>query len=275
MAISYGEVMAVTGESSIFGTYIRRFDRLVPFFAGNMGGGTGRKSGNSYWDGHYYTYARDTDGNRQPARFPNDQLTLAASFDSGTKLMTGTARCKLLEIEWPIESGGYVIHKVGFVCDGALSTGGASATDSTLACPMSVEGQSLSLDGATVANVNYMKLVIASMTCPYVDSTSAGQWRHAAANLDITAQWRVNSDDPADWPTIGYAHLVKMYVTATKFWELKWMRIEGVQPIYQERRDPTEPARPTAATMTAKMNASDCTALGYIKNPAATAVWNS
>jgi hypothetical protein len=276
MGFSYGKVMAVDGESSIYNTFIRRFDRNAPYRAGNTSGGTGRRQGNSYWDGYYWTYALDSDASRQPARFPNDQFSLDAAFETGSLNMSGTARCTELEIIWDFVQGTYVEHKVSFKCDGALSVGSTSPSDSSIACPMPVKDCLLKIDtgsgDTTVGTVNYMRLLIRSLVCPVCNSSTSGQWQHKEGDTDIIAQWRVDSDSPDDWPTISANAIVKMYVTATKYWELKWMRIRGIDPMFQDKENPE---RVTQFVVTAEMNASDCTSLGYVNNPATTTKWNS
>lgn len=278
MGISHGKVMAVeyggNDESTIFASDVERYDNNEPYVAGNTADGTGRKQGNSYWRGHYFSYARDSADNRQPLVFPNDSGTLLMSFDAGTKGMTGTARFNKLTIDWPIEQGGYIFHRVDFLCNGALTIAAtASAEDATVPCPMSAKiAVPLKVAGATIANVNYMQLMFTADCAPYCNSSSAGQWMHDAGFLDIRAMWRVDDDDPNNWPTIGAFHTINMYVTTAKYWALEWMRIKGVMPIHQDTR---EGKRVTGYTAIAEMNASSCTALGSVINPKGTTVWNA
>jgi len=278
MGFSYGKVMAATvdgdAESAMFVSHVERYDENQQFVAGNTDGGYGNLQGNSYWKGWYKCQCRDADGYRQPLAFPNTEISaLVMSFQSGTKGVSGTAMPGKLTLEIPIESGGAISYRVDFFCHGALSPGAASAADSSVPCPMSVKNAKLLIDDVTISNVDYIRMELESDLCPVCNSSTSGQWKHYAGPLNTKLMWRVQDDDPSNWPSIGSRVTAKVYVTAAKYWYLEWLRIKGVQPMFQDLS--AKNRKVTGYVAHADMAASNCTVLGVITNPAGTDVWNS
>lgn len=273
MPIGHGKVMAVTGESSIFQTHIEHWKDLADYVAGNTDGATGRPDGNSNWAGHYHTYARDADSARQPARFPNDSETLAASFGSGTSTgYSGTARFHRLQIDAPIEPGRNITHRVDFMANGALTRTAALISDATIPFPMNAKNALIKLHGNTQADVAYARLIFQAACIPYCNTSTAGQWKADDGDLDVTAEWLIQSEDASVFPSPGSLQVLRFHVTAAKYWEIQWMRIEGVRPHFKDRRDPR---KLTGASVIAKMECSNGTSLGHILAPDGTYKWGS
>jgi hypothetical protein len=273
MPIGHGKVIAVDGESSIFQTHIEHWRGLADYVAGNTDGATGRPDGNDNWGGHYHLYCKDADNSRQPARFPNDSATLTCSFGSGTSTgYTGTARFSRLQIDAPIEQGGNIIHRIDFMANGSLSRIAAPTTDSTIPLPMNAKYAKIALGGADQADVAYQRLIFNALCIPYCNTSTSGQWKADEGDLDVVCQWLIQSEDASVFPNPGALVVLRFHVTATKYWEIQWMRIEGVRPHFKDRR---EPRRLTGASVIAKMEASNGTNLGHIIAPDGTYKWGS
>lgn len=274
MSIGHGKVMAVTGESSLFQAHVDHWKDLADYVAGNTDGATGRPDGNSNWAGHYHVYCKDATGLRQPARFPNDSAAIVVSFEpegEGTAY-SGTARFHRLQIDAPIEQGGNIIHRVDFMANSALSSVAAPITDATVPLPMNAKFAFIKLGGVAQSNVAYARAIFQALCVPYCNTSTAGQWKADEGDLDVTVQWLIQSGNPSDFPPLGSLQVLQFGVTASQYWEMQWMRIEGVRPLFKDRR---EPRKLTGASVIAKMECSNGTSLGHILAPDATYKWGS
>ena len=267
MAVISGKTMAVTGEASIDMFQIEVEDLLVPYTAGNHQGGVDRVDGNTDWKGVYRLYGHT------PLRFPNDSFTFVCSpIQTGSKAVSGTARCTKLEIIWDIANGRYIESWVHFGANGALSEGQTDPTDVTIPGALTSKSMTVDWGGADVANVAYMKLVFTSDGIEYVDSDTDGQTQRTEEDVDCMAFWIVNDDDSGNFPTRGEQQIAKFFVTpaSASWWEVKWMRIRGTKPWKADRRGKRKPVQRITV---AEGSLSDGSAVGYIKNPAVATKW--
>lgn len=265
--VIYGKNMRVDGEKCIDFFEIKDFSNAPDYVTGCMQGAVGRVAGNHDWEGEYRMY--DT-----PVRFPNDEATFkAAPVNTGNKGVSGTARIVELTCRWDMAMGAYIEYRIGFGSNGVLTRTGIDAsliTPVTSALPLSPKGMLLKLDDVVQDHVSMMGFRIFAEVIPYVDSTTDGQTHRTLGDIDVSAMWLINSDDPANWPTKDAYHVAKFYVTATTFWEFKFMHIMGVRPWTKDRRQKDTPVQFTALAAFKSENGTDT---GYIKNPALQTKW--
>jgi hypothetical protein len=104
---------------------------------------------------------------------------------------------------------------------------------------------------------------------PYSSSSVPGKMRRKKSYLD----WRVlidcYVDDWANLPTLQDNVVINLYTTASLSWELKWGRIIGLDDIGAH----VEEAELLHVAITAVMQGSDGSSLGWVKNPASTQKW--
>jgi len=203
-------------------------------------GGTGgsaptRRAGNILNQGSYGAYGHT------PARMPNDSFRFQGVCNDGTEGVdsgVSGALCTGCDIRIPIMEGRYVHHLVQFVGSGAWTIDTASASDAT--DPNPAPGENCSLKTAlvtagseaglaTVTNVLQMRLVLLSKPARYADSSSSGRWDHAAGNLDAYFIFNIHPDDfGTHIPTKNSILRVQAYVTASTYWDVRWMKVEDI-----------------------------------------------
>lgn len=262
MGVIDGKLAAVNGERTIWGWKVKHQGNLVPIVASGGGAGAIRDDGNKDWLGFYDLY------NHTPANFPGDSVTFTGSAD-GVFGCTGTSRIMKTDWEWDLEEGGYIHSRVSFGANGALTSGAAVASDATVPTIYPVKGLKVELHGNQVANAHYMRLIIQRNCRRYCTAEANGQYlRTEGDRVDAVAMWGVYENNPGVHPAVGTLQVVRMYVDATTYWEVTWMRIEDVDVVLDR-----ESKKPVGAIITASFTAHNGTTAGTIKNPAGSTVW--
>jgi len=268
---------AGTAESTVREWAIRLRGMPPPYAATNTNGAMNRDTGNVDWRGFYLGYGHT------PSVFPGDSFAFEGVTD-GTKGAYGTARCERITITCHIERGSQIEYRVDFAANGALAlaadVGGTPLTDGTAVNAFTSVGRKINLGGTTgtddgtgVPLARLWRLSVARALRPYVHTGTAGQVQRETGNLDVQWLYQVYVDSPADTaqiPTLQSTEMMKFYVTSSTFWEVKWGKIENVDPFGANR----EGQEDVGATISGGLVAYNGAA-GAIYNPAKAAKWGT
>lgn len=274
MAIVAGILAAVkkgaSTESTTAGWRIRDLSQSAHCPGSNTQGGDQTTAGNSDWLGQYRNYGHT------PIVFPGDEFTFLGVIRKpagGALSATGSAICERITLSIPGEQGGNIQYLVNLASNGALTYGSETLTDTSAVQAVNAAGRKASWGGAgaeiDVPDTRMMRLVLGAANKPYAASSVPGVRRRVEG---VTfAQWlyQAYTDVVTDIPTRGTTGILRFYVTATTFWELKWVRIEMVDDFGAEIEGRTPVGYTVGGTWLSRLGDET----GYIKDPAGATRW--
>lgn len=261
MAVICGKAGAVTGEDTVGMWEVTYSGNPFEYYASNTDGMSGQLAGNHDWSGSYKILGEE------PANMPGDGITFTGSVD-GTKGVTGTAIVDSITVTAPIAAGGPVTTVVAFSSDGALTVGAAVATDVTEPQPPPAKLAKLNIGGSDVDDVQSITMTITSANKEYVVS---GETKRVAGNLTATLSYDLLEGAYDNLPAPNVSQLVLFYVTATTFWDFKWMLVESLTDLKVD----IEANELVGATINMKFNGFDGGVQGWIGNPGGTDFWGT
>jgi len=263
MTVISGINAHVDGISTLRSWKIRASNLAVPGAASDAPGAVQRIAGNKDWRGVYLAYGHT------PVPWPGSAFSFAGDVDDNYGV-SGTAIVDKITIECPVEEAKRIEQVVEFSANGGLDRGAAAATAGSSPSIVSAISRKVSLDGVDVTDVRGWKLVLTARNKPYASSDTAGQIMRTAGNIDGQYEYKVYEDNPSDLPTEGEVKIVRFYVTATTYWELKW----GIMEEIDDWGGDLEGAENVGASIRGSYNAFYGTISGSIKNPAGETKWS-
>ncbi len=261
MAVISGLDMAIGSVPTVHQFRMEIADELIEYISSGGQSGVGNKCGIDDWRGVAMAY-----GYLPPVYPGNAAATFTASLD-GTYGFTGTAYVESVEITWDIENGKYLGYSIQYSRNGALTIGGAAATDAVKPNPPCVQSLPLKIGTVEVNDVSFMRLKLSCQGFPRVTSgTSGGRMRTRGA-MSAELEYHCYYQNPGTLPTRGLRYNVKPYCTSTLFWDINWMKVATIAPY-------SNPAsrRPVNAKVLMKLDSSNGTDMGSIKTPEAAPV---
>ncbi len=273
MGVISGIAGAVNGVSGMRNWSIMTSAEVQAYIASHTAGGTGRQIGNTDWSGSYGCYGHT------PASLPGAALSFVGSID-GTNGAAGTAIVDSCDIECDIEASGLLSHTVNFSGNGALTLGAGVAADATTAIPGTAIGCKAAF-GTLVAepvwtdivDVRNWKLSLSAANQEYVNSGTSGQKRRTAGNIDATISIAVHVDDLADLPVLNAIHAVRLYVSATLYWEILWGIVGEASDIQIDREGAAIVGATINLPWTGIATIAAAATKGSIKTPAGATFW--
>lgn len=269
---------AGSAESTVRQWQIRLRGLPHPFTATNTDGAMNRNIGNVDWRGFVLGYGHT------PNVFPGDSFLFEGTTD-GTQGVTGTARCQRITITTPVERGAQIQYRVDFAANGVLTlladVGGTPLVDATAVNAYTAVGKKINLggttrtdDGTAVPQLRLWQLSMSRRLRPYVHTQTDGQVQRTTGNLDVQWLYQVYVDSPADVtqiPGLQSVNMMKFYVTPTRFWQLRWGKLETVAPFGANR----EGQEDVGATLRGGLVSYANGELGSIYTPADSAKWGT
>lgn len=245
--------------------------------ASNTQGSVARADGNADWKATFTVYGSGATA----TVFPGDTGTLIAY--TGAADWTGNYIVDECEIECDIKGGGLVSARVSVSGNGPLTTQASSGvSDSTGPIPLPVKNLKVNYDGSDRTDATGWRLTIKSENKEYhsaatYDSGTGLNWaKRVAGRKDAAGSWTELEGTPSLLPVIGETggtKILKLYVTPTTFYEVKWPKVISVNhPIPVEAGDIVE------ATIGWEFNGLYAAAgvagvVGYVKKPSTSAWW--
>lgn len=274
MGILNGVLGAVDGIDTIRSWSVDTIADIQKLIASNTKGGPLRLPGNKDWSGNYTAYGHT------PLKMPRDTFTFHGSLD-GANGVEGAAIVESVEIAIDIEGGLPISHTVNFSAMAALDLNAekvvGDAVDPAVfpAIQRKVEIGTVAAepDWTDVDNVRTITLGFSAENPSYVSSGTEGHTKRLAGNIDGTLSFDVYEGDPGLLIPINTVKIVRVYVTSTLFWELKWMTFREASGIEVNREDGTL----IGATLNADFNGfteiAEVLTEGHIINPATETWW--
>lgn len=279
MGVVSGAGGAVNGQACVRNWSVNFTPNPVSYVCSASQGGTGRVTGNTDWSGSYDAYGEE------PAVMPAETFQFKGSINGTVGVDSGAtgAMVDQVEITWDIEGGGIISHTVNFSSNGALTWGASVAADASVPDPLPANVGVIKIDdpGAaefsgsetTFTDVRSITLTISAGNQSYVSSSTAGVTKRVAGNIDATISFDVYFDDPTDLPTAQEVKAIRLYTTATEYWELRWVMFGEIGGVDVN----IETADIVGATVNAGMNGhtsiGGTPTTGSIKTPAAATFW--
>lgn len=272
MSVISGFGGAVDTIPTVRGWSVTSTSDITRYVASGSKKGASRIAGNRDWNGQYTAYGGI------PAKKPGDIFTFTGSLDA-VNGVEGSAMVEEVVINWDIEAGGIISHEVTFSSNGVLTLGAAVATDATVPAPLPAVGTKIeeALAIATpvfteITDIRTITLTISRNNPSYASSSTAGDTKRVMGTLDMSISFGVYEGDPADLIAVNGVRHLKVYIDATNFWELKWVRFGEASDVDCDIED----GGLVSATMNAEMegftDVAGTATEGYIKDPTATPV---
>lgn len=290
MAIITGRLGAVSDVGAIRSWTVDYDEEAAKAIASNTQGTEIVLPGNTSWGGNYAAYG-DT-----PPHMPGDAIASFIGSQNGTKGASGAAKSEKITLIVDIAAGGIIGYATDFIGDGALTLGthGGTITDTSDAAPPTVIGTKLklaiasgSMTYAELANVGIgvVTLVLERPVATHIDSSTGGTRKttddigNLTGSLTFTMNYGPDSwAVAADMPTVGEYYGAQIFVNATDFWQIDFLRCTKVGPIMANR----EANPPELLNVTIEMafsgfvTAGDASYLkGQILNPNGDPYWAS
>lgn len=277
MAVISGMGGAVNGANTVRNWEINYTADDAQLSASNSQEGTIDLAGNTDWKGKYSAYGG------QPASMPGEALAFQGGLSS-EKGASGTAIVDSIEVVVDIEAGKAIEHTVNFSGNGTLTLGTLAVTDVVTPNPPSSIGCDLQAAPASTGGSSYvaltdirtMRITITADNQVYVSSDTSGSKRRVAGPIKGTMAVTVYADDPSTLPSANAFYALKIYVSATTYWTIKWAKFkDATMP------DDIESGKPVEATLNynwsafAGVGTGGTATIGTITLPDSSVFWPS
>lgn len=253
-------------ESTTAGWSIRDLGESARCPGSNTQGGDNSTAGNADWMGRYRNYGYT------PLIFPGDTFTFSGSIDQANGV-SGAAIAERITLHIPGEEGGNVQYQVELASNGTLSYGAAVAVDSSAVGAVNAAGRKAALDDGDgfddVSETRSMRLVLGARNRRYAASGSPGVVRRTPGLVYAQFMYQCYTNDPTTIPVRGSTAILRFYVTAALFWEVKWVRVEVIDDFGAE----IEGAENVGYTVAGSFVSRIASTTGYIKDPAGATRW--
>jgi hypothetical protein len=240
MSVASGIFSAVNGKGMVRTWQVSKTSSPKKGVASNTLGGPLRRRGVKDWTGNYSAYGG------QPQVMPGSSFAFVGytAPTSGVEgengdTYSGTAIVDSVVINWNFETGDLISHVVNFSGDGPLTEGTGAVTDITQPDAQECIDISPELeDGTEIPNITTVALTISAENKNYVNSSTAGWNKRKRGNMDCTLTMGVHNTNFDDFVAeLGDDLRLKLFVSATAFWDLKWMHFKDVSNITASRED--------------------------------------
>lgn len=274
MGVLSGIAGAVDGIGTIRTWSVETSAAIQRMIASNTKGGPIRLAGNKDWSGNYAAYGHT------PLKMPGDIFTFHGSLE-GAKGIEGSAIVEAAEIVIDIEGGLPIAHTVDFAAMGALDLAAEKAvSDSLDPAVFPAIGRKVQIgtvvadpDYSDIPNVRTITLRFSAENPSYVSSGTAGHLKRLKGNVDAGLSVSVYEGDAAALIAPNTLKAVKIFVTSTLFWELRWILFGEASGIEIDR----EGGALIGATLNGEFNGfteiAEVMTEGYIKKPGAVGWW--
>ncbi len=255
---------------------------LAAVIASNTKAGRLHLAGNKDWAGSYKAFGHT------PQKMPGDSFTFTGKMDTkaGPTVIgvEGLALVDQVVIVIDVEAGLPIVHDVTFSADGALTylDSYTDFSDTVVPDPPSSIGAKIETAEAIATPVfteiidfRTATLTITRENVAYVSAATAGQTRRKLGNFNIELSFAIYEADSTKLIVPNAIKHIKLWVNATEFWELKWMRFGDLSDIEVNR----ETGDIIGATLNALMHgfaqvpAGSAAVEGFVKDPAVATVW--
>ncbi len=248
-------------------------------------GATLRAAGNLDWSGSYTAYGHT------PAVDPGDSFTLNAAIAGVAAAsigLEGAAICDSWTVEVDIEGGAVIGHTVNFSANGALGYGASGVLavddDDSLPAPhpgnlckvQIAEASPYDASHANILDVRTWSLTVTADNKSFVSSETAGQTKRSAGNIDAKVAIGLYAQDDIGYDSLPTANAIvglRLFVTATLYWELAYAMVEEVG---DQGADVEAGALAGGSLSLGNMAYADISGTfteGHIKNPAGADIW--
>lgn len=282
MSIVTGINGAVDGVNTTSRWSVNASADLPAVIASNTKSGRLHLAGNKDWAGSYNAFGHT------PVKMPGDSFTFTGKMDTKTGPtvigVEGVALVDQVVIVIDLEAGLPIAHEVTFSADGVLSYADdlTDFSDTTIPDPPSSIGTKLELAEAIATPVfaeiidfRTATLTLVRENPSYVSAATGGQTRRKMGNFNCLLTYAIYEGDSTKLITPNAIKHVRLFINPTEFWELKWMRFGDISDVEVNNETGDIIGMSMNAVMHgyAQIPAGSAVVEGFVKNPAAAAVW--
>lgn len=236
MSVINGLSSNINGVSTGRKWSISSTNDMQVIIASNTKGATTRLAGNEDWTGTYDAFGYT------PGSLPGEAFSFEGCI-TATEGAIGTAIIDEVTIEVDIEAAAVITHSVKFSGNSVLILGSVTQTEDTtdvdkpssIGCKLEVSLPIAVPSFTEIDDIRTMSLTITTANPSYASSATSGGMRRIAGNLDFAFSFTRYTADPDDLLDAGSVHDVKMFVSATDFWHLMWVRFGDASGIDVDR----------------------------------------
>ncbi len=208
---------------------------LSEVFHASTKGASEQVLGNKDWNGSFTCYGG------LPVALPGEALVFLGSIE-GTVGATGTAIVDSVDISADIEGGKPQEHTVNFSGNGALTLGAAVAADPAVSLAPTSIGCKVELGTVittpvwtAVTDVRNWKLTLSRANSSYGSSSTAGLIQRVKGNLSAAISYSAYCATFAALPAEGTETSIRLYTTASLFWEINYAKFGEVSGLLTDR----------------------------------------
>lgn len=275
MAVHSGIAGAVDGAAVVGNWSITHNADLQTVMASGGNGAAIVLDGNVDWNGTYKAFGHT------PAHMPGEAITFLGSID-GTNGAAGTGIVESITIVNNIEIGVPIEHTVNFARNGALTLGASAATDVAIPDPPTSIGTDVQIGTAVgvpvysaITDVRGWTLTLSASNPAYVSSDTSGGNLRLAGNISGTIAVPVYEDDFAGLPAVNSHNYIRLYVTATTYWDIGFVVWGEMSDGVVDIEGPAVVGATLNGTWSGYGLVDAAQARGYIKRPATTTWWGA
>ncbi|MDD5477998.1 MAG: hypothetical protein PHG87_07390 [Candidatus Omnitrophica bacterium] len=224
MSVISGLNACVDGINTMGKWTVELSNEVKSWLASNSKRAPGYLPGNFDWSGSYEAWGY------QPLKMPTNEFTFTGSVD-GAKGVSGDVVVDSVEITIGVEAADIIKHTVEFSGNGALTKADISAI-SDVESPEAFTSLGLKAYLGDIAesplyselsDVRTVTLRFTADNKEYNSSGTSGYTKRLAGNIGGEVTISVYADSLDDLPDEGDLAALKVMVTDTLFWELKWI----------------------------------------------------
>lgn len=272
MGVHSGRYGVVNGMATVKDWSINDTMQEAKYVASNTRGATGRKAGVRSWTGAFSGY-----GGLPPVlpgslfsfvgyTAPDDDVSGNGSTYSGSAMVDSIA------VNWNWANGALLDWAVNFSGHLALAHSLATYTDVSIPDPEPVCGTLIKYGATTWDNLVSAAFTLSRPSVPYVNSStivSSVCWTGRKAGvLDWTLAVTEQGNARESAIEIGANPVLKLYTTASLFWELTWAHVLGYSGLNVQREGGI-----VQRTVNFGMNGFVGGVVGSVKTPTPTTIW--
>ncbi|MEA3351191.1 MAG: hypothetical protein U9Q82_11255 [Chloroflexota bacterium] len=222
-----GEGGAVNGEECVRLWKLARISKPAMGVCSASDGAVLRAAGISDWQGVYTGYGHT------PSVLPGTKFQFigATRESKGATAIASGAIMERTQIKWSIEAGGFIEFANYFACcEGAITFGAASASDSSTPDPSIARSCTINLTGCE--ELREMEMNLISRNPSYVTATTDGRRERDVGNKDGNFRCKIYTKD-ASFPAESAVEEVEFGVGDGLKWIMKWAIVTLTAPLLQ------------------------------------------
>jgi hypothetical protein len=250
----------------------------------STGGAVYRGSGRCDFDGILIGYKHT------PLLMPGAKFKFAGTDGNGQGWITNDANNQgaivdKVKVVCPTSQVEFIYYEMYFKAIGSMLPSSALVSDAGPPEPITSKSLGVTLDSTTLDStaqngiLGWELTIDGNLTDPsyqsdsYVDANGNVWPIRDVGNIDAMVRYFQNIENTSSLPVLHAIKQLKLYVTSTTYWDVKWGRLLGLPVDYNIEGEKGKGEFIKAKGVTFGFTGYNGSTKGYIKDPAGTSVW--